>query len=147
MSPFLIPTGAIRSLGVFSESRLVEKRLKNSTLSIIFDRAASVGLDATLFILEGDVPPEREYHRVVHIPRNFASLAAAINSVDCVVSADSLPAHLAEYFARPVFVALPIPNEYWMPYGCFTAKHWGVFGTPAAFSTSLDGFFAALRTA
>jgi hypothetical protein len=143
-SPLSKRRTAARSLGIFPESRLIAKRLTAPTLSVIFERAAAAGLDAKLFILEGDLPPQREYPCIVNISRNFASLADAIKSVDCVISADSLPAHLAEYFARPVFVASQAPNEYWLPHECFTAKHWGIFGNRTGFRASLDRFFAAL---
>jgi hypothetical protein len=129
-----------RSIGIFPESRLVAKRLDAITLSAIFDRAARAGLDARLFVLEGDVSSQREFPCVVNISRDFRSLAAAIRSVDLVISADSLPAHLAEYIGRPVFVASPAPNEYWLPHGCFTNRHWGIFGNTSEFTSLLDRF-------
>jgi ADP-heptose:LPS heptosyltransferase len=142
-----IPTnsGNARVVGIFPESRLIEKRLGAPTLSVIVDRIARAGLDPKLFILDGDVPPRHNFPCVANIPRNFASLASAINSVDSVISADSLPAHLAEYFGRPVFVASPFPNEYWLPYGSFTKKRWGIFGNPMEFSASLDRFLCESR--
>jgi ADP-heptose:LPS heptosyltransferase len=142
-----IHAGAVRSVGIFPESRLAEKRLGAPTLSVILDRAARAGLDAKLFILDGDLPPQREYRCVVNISRNFESLANAIRSVDSVISADSLPAHLGEYFDRPVFVASPAPNEYWLPHACFTNKRWGIFGNQAQFSSLLDRFLAESRAA
>ena len=78
------------------------------------------------------------------IPRNFTSLATAIKSVDCILSADSLPAHQAEYFGKPTFVAVPRSNEYWMPHGCFTERRWGLFHATSEFSAKLDGFFVDL---
>lgn len=127
------------SVGIFPESRLVEKKLGAATLTAILRRAGRVGLDAKIFILEGD-SPGADLPEVVHIPRDFRSLAAAIHSVDAVVSADSLPAHLAEYFGRPVFVATPVPNEYWLPHACFKDRHWGVIGNTAEFAVVLDSF-------
>jgi hypothetical protein len=144
-APIAMPTSSVRSVGIFPESRLAEKRLTDRTLSVIIDRVARAGLDAKLFILDGDLSPRREFPCLVNISRNFESLANAINSVDSVISADSLPAHLAEYFARPVFVASPSPNEYWLPYGCFAAKHWGIFATPPEFTASLDRYLSALQ--
>lgn len=136
-----------RTVGIFPESRLAKKRLLAPTVSIIFDRVKQAGLEPKLFILDGDPVPHGNHYAVVNIARNFESLAAAIRSVDCVVSADSLPAHLAEYFIRPVFVALSGPNEYWLPYGCFTDKRWGIFEDRAEFSSSLDRFLLESRTA
>jgi hypothetical protein len=129
-----------RSVGIFPESRLVEKRLGAATVSAILNRTARAGLEAKLFILDGDLSSQREHPRAVNISRNFESLANAIKSVDSVISADSLPAHLAEYFGRPVFVASPSPNEYWLPHGCFIDKRWGIFRNEAQFSASLDRF-------
>lgn len=139
------PVEGVRSIGIFPESRLLRKQLTGATLSTIFERVVAAGLEATLFILDGDVRTERDYPNVSYIPRDFASLRTAIISVDCVISADSLPAHLAEYFGRPTFVALPAPNEYWMPLGCFNTKRWGVFSDPTQFCNSLDGFLAGLQ--
>ncbi len=136
-----------RSVGIFPESRIIEKRLAAATLSVILDRAAQAGLEAKLFLLDGDLLPEREYPGIINISRNFESLANALRSVDLVVSADSLPAHLAEYFGRPVFVGSPAPNEYWLPHACFTNKRWGVFGNEPQFSYSLDRFLAESRAA
>jgi len=135
----VLRAGSPRTVGIFPESRLVEKRLSPSTLSIILDRAERAGLEAKLFVLDGDKAPYGERSATVTISRNFESLASAIKSVDAVISADSLPAHLAEYFGRPAFVALSRRNEYWLPEECFTHKRWGIF-SQAGFSSSLDRF-------
>jgi hypothetical protein len=140
-----VHTRSVRSVGIFPESRLVEKRLKAATVSVILSRIACAGLEAKLFILDGDLPPQGQYPGAVHISRNFESLANAIRSVDSVISADSLPAHLAEYFGRPVFVASPSPNEYWLPDGCFSEKRWGIFRDEAQFSVSVDRFLTELQ--
>jgi hypothetical protein len=134
-----------RLVGIFPESRLAKKRLASPTLSVIVDRAATAQLDAKIFVLDGDRTVDRTRPGVIGISRNFESLAAAIRSVDFVISADSLPAHLAEYFNRPVFVASPFPNEYWLPHGCFTHQRWGIFANKARFSAALDRFFVESR--
>lgn len=133
--------GGAKVVGVFSEAGRIAKRLTPAALTVIRERAAHGGLETKLFVLQGDASGDGGRPGAVTIARNFASLLAAINSVDCVVSADSLPAHLAEYFARPVFVASPVPNEYWLPHGCFTRGYWGIFSQEAAFARSLDSFF------
>jgi len=139
--------GTPRTVGIFPESRLARKRLLAPTLSIILERIQHAGFEPKLFILDGDPVPQENHSAVVHIRRDFDSLATAVKSVGCVISADSLPAHLAEYFVRPVFVALSHPNEYWLPYGCFTDKRWGIFENRAEFSASLDQFLLQSRAA
>jgi len=129
-----------RTVGIFPESRLARKRLLTPTLAIILERVEHAGFEPKVFILDGDPLPLENQSAIVQIRRNFDSLATAVRSVDYVISADSLPAHLAEYFVRPVFVALSHPNEYWLPYGCFTDKRWGMFDNRAEFSASLDQF-------
>lgn len=136
-------TAGVQSVGIFPESRLIEKRLDDAAIALIYERAALAGLAAKLFILEGDLALQRKFPSVVRIPRNFDRLADALKSVDAVISADSLPGHLGEYFARPVFVACPAPNEYWLPHRCFTTRHWGIFREHKDFAVSLDRFFAA----
>jgi hypothetical protein len=137
-----IPPDPIRSVGVFPESRLVAKRLTASTVALILERAARARVAARVFILEGDESLPSDFPAVARISRNFQSLADAIRSVDSVVSADSLPAHLAEYFVRPVFVASPAPNEYWLPLGCYLNARWASFGDESRLSASLDKFLA-----
>jgi hypothetical protein len=144
-APIPITSENARSVGIFPESRLIKKRLTAPTLSVIVDCIARAGLDAKLFILDGDLPPQGDFPCLTNISRNFASLASAIDSVDSVISSDSLPAHLAEYFGRPVFVASPFPNQYWLPYGSFTKGHWGIFGNTTEFSASLDKFLGESR--
>ncbi len=134
------PVGSARSVGIYPESRLKAKRLTAGALAIILDRVARAGLDAKLFILDADPSAPRDHPCIVHISRTFTSLADSIRSVDCVISADSLPAHLAEYFGRRVFVASPAPNEYWLPQGSFTHQRWGILGREAHFLSSLDTF-------
>jgi len=135
--------GRIRSVGIFPESRLVEKILTRMTLATILERAARAGVAAKLFILDGDRFVAAEFVEVTRIQRNFESLANAIRSVDGVISADSLPAHLAEYFARPVFVASASPNEYWLPPRCFAQRSWALFGEQVRFSDALDRFLSS----
>jgi hypothetical protein len=132
-----------RTLGVFPDSRLSRKRLDHDTLAVIIERSVAAGLDAKLFIFEGDAASVPAHSRTISIARTFQSLTEAINSVDMIVSADSLPAHLGEYLARPVFVATPAPNEYWLPPRCFKKRRWGNFNHHTEFSASLDRFLAS----
>ena len=49
----------------------------------------------------------------------FDSLVKSIKEFDLIVSADSLPAHIAEYFGINVFVFSPVDNHYWLPKSAF----------------------------
>ena len=133
------------TVGIFPESRLATKRLSPTTIDTILKVVARAGLTARVFVLAGDSVGAADCPAAVKIPRDFASLANAIRSVDAVISADSLPAHLADYFGRPVYVALRAKNEYWLPYTCFTEQHWGLFGDESHFSDSLENFSRTLR--
>jgi len=137
------PAVIARTVGIFPESRLARKRLDAATLAIILERATLAGLATKLFVLEGDKMSAPPGATLRSIARNFQSLTEAIRSVDKVVSADSLPAHLGEYLARPVFVACPAANEYWLPHRCFQEKRWGNFNRPAELTASLDRFLGA----
>jgi ADP-heptose:LPS heptosyltransferase len=143
-APAPVRAAVPRSVGVFPEAGRIAKRLTAGALTVIRERTGRAGLETRVFILEGDPSPSGGQCDVVTIPRNFESLMAALLSVGCVVSADSLPAHLAEYFARPVFVASPVPNEYWLPEVCFAKRYWGTFEPEVELAASLDRFLAEI---
>jgi hypothetical protein len=61
-----------------------------------------LGLDMQLFLLEGERPDLEDDNPPFNIvPRQFTALCSAIADVDLVISADSLPAHLAERAGKP----------------------------------------------
>ena len=62
-----------------------------------------------------------------HTQRNFSSLIDAVSGSDLVVTADSLPGHLAEYLDVPAYVVSPKDNLYWLPLSCFTNGGWSRF--------------------
>lgn len=57
-----------------------------------------------------------------------------------MISADSLPAHLAEYRGTPAFVASPVTNPYWLPSRAFTGRHWGLFDQMPELTARLQRF-------
>jgi ADP-heptose:LPS heptosyltransferase len=64
---------------------------------------------------------------VVKIPKKFNSLVDKLREYYFVLSADSLPAHLAEFFILPIFVIGPRPNKYWLPQSSFEHNSCAVF--------------------
>ncbi len=127
-------------VGIFPGSRMARKMMPASVISCIEAACAELGLDATVFALKGetvDIPPG--VTEVVNVPRSFAAMADAVQSVSSVISADSMPAHLAEYFGVPVFVASPVDNRYWLPLSAFQLRRWGTF-PDAALTASIEAF-------
>jgi hypothetical protein len=77
------------------------------------------GISATVLKLDGesvDIPKDLPTKL---LPRSFLSLITSLRTADLIVSADSLPAHLGEYFGLPTFVVSPTPNPYWLPRQAF----------------------------
>jgi hypothetical protein len=65
--------------------------------------SALLGLKDVVVFLRGERPElATELDRAVVIERNFTVVAAALRSVDGVIAADSLPAHLAGFFGKVV---------------------------------------------
>ena len=115
-------------MGIFPGSRVSTKNLPVNVIDRINSSAAGASLRSTLFLLEGerrDLENADRPHRIV--PRSFSALIEAIASVDLVVSADSLPAHLGERLGKPVFVVSPVPNHYWLPLSSVRLEHHCIF--------------------
>ncbi|WP_445191798.1 hypothetical protein ACT009_14660 [Sphingomonas sp. Tas61C01] len=132
LSPGAAEAGQRDRLGIFPGSRVAAKNLPAPLVAAVMDEAARRGVAATLFLLDGE-RPDLEASGVPHtvVPRQFTALRDAIASTDCILSADSLPAHLAESLAIPVFVLTPRPNAFWMPATVFEDGHWCLFDDPA----------------
>lgn len=107
-------------------SRVALKNLPPDMIVALAHECGRAGFEAELLLLEGerfehpDAPPSRV------IPRRFDALADTLAGYAAVISADSLPAHLAEYRATPAFVASPVENRYWLPKRAFQGNHWGL---------------------
>ena len=67
------------------------------------------------------------------IKKSFSFLIEEIKSADLVISADSLPAHLSEYFKIPIYVSTPAPKKYWLPESSFVTNGWSVFSDSRSF--------------
>ena len=119
---------------VFPASRVNRKVLPRDVINGALSQLRSLGYAAEVLLLEGeqvDLPPNALVNRQ---PRNFPSLVDAICGADLVVSADSLPAHLGEFFGIPTFVISPQPNEYWLPEAAFATRGWCTFNDAAGLS-------------
>ena len=114
-------------VGIFPGSRKPAKTLPAEVVTRLIDICRSAGAQPTVFALEGEVnylPPGLP---VVNVQRRFEAMVQAVRSVGTVISADSMPAHMAEYFGCPVFVVSPVPNHYWLPISCLVTGRWALF--------------------
>ena len=115
-------------VGIFPGSRLASKNLPEMVVRSAIDTVAGAGLSPHLLLLEGE-RPDLERSSMPHeiVPRSFAAMKAAVAACGLVVSADSMPAHIAENQNIPVFVLSPVDNRYWLPFSAFAANHWALF--------------------
>ena len=115
-------------IGIFPGSRVARKNLSQALVRETLDICAASASNVTLYLLNGERPDLEETdipHQIV--PRNFKAMSDAIRGCDMVVGADSMPAHIAEAYGRPVFVLSPVENSYWLPLSSFRRRNWALF--------------------
>lgn len=123
--------GRPRSLGIFPSSRIERKNMPEGLVAEMLGLGRSLGIPTSVFLLAGERPElERCFPEARIVPRRFAAMRDAVASVDAVVSSDSMPAHMAEWLDRPVFVLSPVDNRYWMPLSSFAMAEWTLFDDP-----------------
>ncbi|HWL05020.1 MAG TPA: hypothetical protein VNQ99_08800 [Xanthobacteraceae bacterium] len=130
--PIQLPSGTGREagkrIGIFPGSRLAAKNLPCELVRDVQRTISELGGDASLHLLDGERPDlEAGDIKSVIIPRDFGAMIEAVRSCDAIVSADSMPAHLAELVGRPVFVFSPVDNRYWLPFSAFAEARWSLF--------------------
>lgn len=118
----------VRRVGIFPGSRIAAKNLPKAVIVKALLEIEHAGYEGHLMLLEGERPDLENSEIPFHIvARRFADLADAVRSMDMVISADSLPAHLAERSNIPVFVLTPVENSYWLPLSSFEQGYWTLF--------------------
>lgn len=117
-----------RSLSIFPASRIPAKDIPASLVARILEAADRAGIHAEVILLEGERSDLiKSGMKCRTVEKSFPSLVGATKACSVIVTADSLPAHLAEYCDIPVFVLTPKPNEYWMPRSAYQHGTWAVF--------------------
>lgn len=121
-----------REVIVFPDSRQPAKQIPEPTLRVLVDINAAAGVRTRIMRVR---PPETGH---VNAPEEnslwgLSALVRAVREAEVIVSADSLPGHLAEYFKRPVFILTPHDNEPLMPLSVLLEKRWGRFDTMKAY--------------
>lgn len=119
------------SAGIFPGSRLTEKNLPPDLVRDALAELERHGIPHKLFLLDGERPDlEASGLPFERVPRQFSAMCDAVSRCQLVVSADSLPAHLAERAGAEVFLFTPKPNEFWMPPSVFENRRWSLIGDP-----------------
>jgi hypothetical protein len=112
-------------IGIFPDSRLATKQLSDALVSRIFRDLIGLGCDPQVVYIDGK---PMDAGMKVRIVNGFGALIECIREFDLIISADSLPAHVAQYFERPVFVFSPVNNHYWLPKSAFLNGRFALFG-------------------
>ena len=120
-------------------SRVDRKIVPADVIAMIHARLAACAIDARVLHLEQEslqIPPHVPSSR---LPRRFDLLSEALGSVDLVISADSLAAHLAEFHRLPSFVVSPAANPYWLPRSAYLSGAHATFGDLRPLAAWLEG--------
>lgn len=109
----------LRSAVIVPGSRNPGKTMPAAVQAAIYASLVERNISTTVLKLDGENVDAPKDLPTKLLPRSFLSLFTALRAADLVVSADSLPAHLGEYFGLPTFVVSPTPNPYWLPKQAF----------------------------
>lgn len=119
-------------LRIFPGSRVPAKNLPVELVRQLMATAANRGIATELMLLEGErLDLESCGLPYTPISRNFSSMIAAVRGAGKVISADSMPAHIAEHLGRDMFVFSPAPNRYWLPRTAYLQQWDGLFADSA----------------
>lgn len=111
---------------VLPDSRQAHKTIPDTTILLIQKANADVGIKSLIVRVR---PPDLDsviLENEISI-WGLSALVELLRNAEAVVSADSLPAHIAEYFKRPVFVITPQPNQSLMPLSVLLRQRWSGF--------------------
>lgn len=121
-----------REVLVFPDSRQPAKQIPESTLRAFIDINTAMGVRTRIMRVR---PPEpgRVDAPGEHSLWGLSALVHAVRKAEMIVSADSLPGHLAEYFERPAFILTPQANEPLMPLSVLLRQRWSRFDALEAY--------------
>lgn len=137
---------AAHAVAICPGSRIAAKNLPMALVAGLVDTLVERGMAPRLVLLAGERPDlEASALPKEIVPRSFAAMIAAVRRADAVIGADSMPAHIAERFGRPVYVFSPQPNLYWLPQSAFERNNWALIGNGVA-SGHLIRFLDQLET-
>lgn len=116
----------LKKILVLPESRKLSKSFKPLFVNELTKVLLNNGLDVATGFFK-NVPFQTEGKIVIH--EAFSDLICLIKEADFVVTADSLPAHLAQLFGKPHFVYFEgKPDQEWVTPFCDHNKTYGMLG-------------------
>jgi hypothetical protein len=123
---FMNPKKLLNCL-IIPSSRLKNKILPTELIVDTVTLLKDMHISSQVLELEGEAIKVPISIEKKIIPKTFDALIHSIRSVDFIISADSLPAHLAEYYKIPIFVFTPTSNKYWLPLSAYKNTAWSNF--------------------
>jgi hypothetical protein len=108
-------------------ARMIHRVIPAGVISRYVHELARRNIRSEVVVLEGEAVDLPVNINLRVIPREFGALIDAIKNSDLVISADSLPSHLSEFFHIPVFVSTPAPKPYWLPKSSYKTTGWATF--------------------
>jgi ADP-heptose:LPS heptosyltransferase len=133
-------------IGIFPGSRIADKNLSHKLIVELLHISNRYRDGTTLYLLEEE-RPDLEGIGIPYkiVSRSFRAMCDAIKGCNIVIGADSMPAHIAETYCKPVFVLSPVPNRYWLPLSSFKNDYWALFGDKS-YASQLENFIASQVT-
>lgn len=131
---------SINSIYLFPDSRLKTKELPTRLILDIANENRKLDKNTILIKIGKPVDLPQFQSLQIHWIDGFDQLVEVVTKADLLVTADSLPAHLAEYFGIPVFVFSPVQNNYWMPLSCFNRGLHSEFESMSTYQEWLNTF-------
>jgi hypothetical protein len=123
---------------IFPDSRLKYKDLPSHLIIDIAQENFNRGKKTILVKVGKPVTlPQFDSIQILWI-EGLDQLVTQIQKADLMVSADSLPSHLAEYLDVPVFVFTPITNGYWVPLSSYNNGFFSGFNSLTRYKEWLD---------
>ena len=100
---------------IFPYSSSPTKNFKNATISEISNVLKYIGIDFEVIYLAGEHILDKSIPYSV-VDKTFEALISEIKNSKFLISCDSLPAHLGNYYGKNVISLLPRMNHYWLPF-------------------------------
>lgn len=113
---------------IFAGSRLEKKKIPLALCEQLISALAQRGEEAEVVALENEYPAlEAAPLPKLILPHSFTGMVNCVAESKLVISADSLPAHIAEIYGLKPVVVSPIDNSYWLPRSSFDSGAWSLF--------------------